>query len=294
MLINCPKCDVAYTIDPTLIPDEGRKLRCTNCGEVFLCDPSDLEYPTKLVPQEQPATFANPQNTTQSDELHEEVIIQESIAIENPDTIIALELGEEPEIQLASSGTTPADMQNIFQRLSEQSQKIQQQEKQLSAFRKCCHSLRRTLGWDSRSTRVIFYLTLLLILLLSLYYSRFEIVRIFPQAKSAYDWAGIESTIPGEGLVFSNISRRQFEVDYVQQMEIKGFIDNQTNHAILVPDIHLEILDKNAEMIQALDAPAPIAKIAPHSREPFNVVVKKPSPLSKYILLTFSGSNTGK
>lgn len=279
MLINCPKCDVSYAIDATVIPEEGRKLRCTNCGEVFLCTPNDLESPTKLIVNE-PA-----EKVLHEGQHLEEAAEEQKETFSEPDQEA---LAEETSIGESDLGNpSPLEIQDIFQRLSEQNERISQQEKEMSALRKCCIGLRKACGWDSRGMRWSVYFLLLAIILLSLYYSRIQIVRVFPQAKAAYDYLGIQSTIPGEGLVFSNISRREFEDDYVRQMEIKGFIDNKTNHIIKIPELHLEIMDKNAEIIQTLGSKIPAETIAPRGREAFSITVKQPSPLSKYILLTF-------
>ena len=49
MLINCPKCQTTYNIDASAVPEGGRKLHCTNCDEIFWCNPEDLEEPTRLL-----------------------------------------------------------------------------------------------------------------------------------------------------------------------------------------------------------------------------------------------------
>ena len=35
MHIYCPKCGVGYEIDEELIEDQAKKLKCSNCGEIF-------------------------------------------------------------------------------------------------------------------------------------------------------------------------------------------------------------------------------------------------------------------
>ena len=53
MLINCPKCQTTYNIDASAVPEGGRKLHCTNCDEIFWCNPEDLEEPTRLLTEEE-------------------------------------------------------------------------------------------------------------------------------------------------------------------------------------------------------------------------------------------------
>lgn len=40
MIINCPKCDSRYAIDASAVGGEGRKVRCTKCGHVWLQKPA--------------------------------------------------------------------------------------------------------------------------------------------------------------------------------------------------------------------------------------------------------------
>ena len=42
MLIRCPKCNVSYDIGAAAIPADGKKVRCSQCGEVWICMPADL------------------------------------------------------------------------------------------------------------------------------------------------------------------------------------------------------------------------------------------------------------
>ncbi|HCU59267.1 MAG TPA: hypothetical protein DIC64_04730 [Alphaproteobacteria bacterium] len=41
MLIKCPKCQVVYELDDSLVPENGLKMRCNSCGEVFKAYPED-------------------------------------------------------------------------------------------------------------------------------------------------------------------------------------------------------------------------------------------------------------
>ena len=38
MRIYCPKCHMGYEVDESLIPEAGRRLRCSNCKEIFRFD----------------------------------------------------------------------------------------------------------------------------------------------------------------------------------------------------------------------------------------------------------------
>ena len=70
-------------------------------------------------------------------------------------------------------------------------------------------------------------------------------------------------------------------------MEIRGFIDNESDRRLEVPKLHLEILDNEGEIIQQKDELLYIREIAPGDRKPFKVIIEKPSVLGKYIYITF-------
>ena len=86
---------------------------------------------------------------------------------------------------------------------------------------------------------------------------------------------------------FQNVSRHEYEEDYVKKMEIKGFIINRTDKKQQIPDIKVEVLDKDGITLQKVNTKTPIAEIWPRERAAFSFIVTQPSPLSKYVYLTF-------
>ena len=42
MIITCPNCKKTFNIDPTLIPDDGRDLKCGSCDHVWLYKIEDV------------------------------------------------------------------------------------------------------------------------------------------------------------------------------------------------------------------------------------------------------------
>ena len=65
------------------------------------------------------------------------------------------------------------------------------------------------------------------------------------------------------------------------------FRSNKTNNNIEIPTVKTEMLDKEARFLHA-SSHKTVAKFAPaNSMAPFTIIISKPSPLTKYILLTF-------
>jgi len=102
-----------------------------------------------------------------------------------------------------------------------------------------------------------------------------------------YASLGIKATIPGYGLEFQNVTRREFEEDYIHKLEIKGFVANTSGHMVDVPAIHIEMLDKDTNVLQSADTHVPVAQLAPDGRISFTAIIVKPSTFTSYVLLTF-------
>ena len=43
MIITCPNCNKKFKIDPTLIPEDGRNLKCGSCDHVWLYKVEDVK-----------------------------------------------------------------------------------------------------------------------------------------------------------------------------------------------------------------------------------------------------------
>lgn len=310
MRIYCPECNSGYEIDAALIPQKGRKLRCSACKNTFLCYPDDLQ-PEVIrtrnwnAEDEQKAQEENKKPAVAQEKTAEEKPAAEAIAakileevqepVEPETTAPAAEMEtpapEKPETTApVESDPVPVasnEMQDIFKRLSEQTQTLHQAEQSLSPRDKIKMFVKSLFSYQHRVARRYFYGTVLLLLSLLMFYYRFEIVRKVPSLNNVYKAVGIKAYVTGEGLEFQNVSRNEYEDDYIRKLEVKGFIANLTDADIDVPVIHVEMLDKNTNLLQTVEEKAPVEKIHSGARIAFSVTVNKPSPLTKYIFLTF-------
>lgn len=271
MLIKCPKCNTGYAVEPAMIPEAGKKVRCSQCGEVWLCTPADL-YEPEAGEEARPA----PDVSSGSD-----APVPDTPAAEQTSETPAASRPEELE---AARGN---EMQEIFARLSEQTEKLFQKEKEAPVHKKIWSRVKFGLGLQRRQNRRVLYAVVALLMLLSAFYLRYEIVRLLPFMEYAYAAVGVDSVIPGEGLEFQNINRNEYEEDYVRKMEIRGFIVNTTRRTVEIPVIHAELLDKNAQLLQTVNQEPPVKRITTGGRVAFQITVTKPSSLTKYIYLTF-------
>ena len=105
MLLYCPQCNTGYEIEPDLIPEKGKKMRCAKCGKIWHCTREDLQAEPaqpNVEPEETPAP--------QPEE-------------ETPKT----EDNTTPESESVEQAPANTEMQDIFSRLSSLTKDLFQQ-----------------------------------------------------------------------------------------------------------------------------------------------------------------------
>ena len=85
----------------------------------------------------------------------------------------------------------------------------------------------------------------------------------------------------------AGLNWKDFEDDYVRQLEIKGFIVNNSGREVAVPVLRVDMLDKDTKSLQVLDQKPSVKTLQPGGRVAVSMIVKKPSPLTKYVYMTF-------
>lgn len=281
MQIYCPKCKTGYTINAEVVPEKGRKLRCSVCEKVFHCLPEDLTEGSKMRMSE--FTEDEKKQLNSQGMLAEESI---SIGLEAKEETLPTKSLEDLEAE--EKNKDALEVQDIFKRLSEETEALFQVENEAKPVKKIISDAKKSLGLLNPRNYKYYILMLLLFLCLFLAYSRYEVVRKYPVMENIYDIFGIQSRVIGEGLEFQNINRREFEEDDIKKFEIKGFIANNTDRTLDIPTIYVELLDADVRSVQTISINSVIPLVTPHSRVALSFIITKPSPLTKYIYLTFT------
>ncbi len=82
MILVCPECSTQYEI-PSLLPDEGAKVRCTSCSHVWMATNDDVFELSELQALEAAKAEAEADNETEADEtVAEEPVLDEFSEIE--------------------------------------------------------------------------------------------------------------------------------------------------------------------------------------------------------------------
>ncbi len=139
-----------------------------------------------------------------------------------------------------------------------------------------------------RNLRSIIIVASLTLFLSVFYFARYPITRAMPFMKHVYKILHIRSVIPGEGLEFKNITRREVEQDYVRKLEIKGFVVNASEIQREIPMILVKLVDDNANVVQETKVFPPVDFVAPGMSTSFEVLVDSPSSSAKYVVTTFT------
>lgn len=265
MKIYCPKCHTCYSIETGLVPPDGKKMRCSRCGEVWLCVHRDMEHHEK-------SQEGAPQNVIANTE----------------DVLIATPATETAEESVAKGVSLSEDEMNvIFSRLKEESTKIDTEKEKLSALKTIFPTIKKLLGWNNYLTIALEVFVVLLILGLSLFAYRYALVRKFPQLEVVYTQLGIPSRVIGEGLEFQNVVRHYDSPEKPRLLTIKGFIYNTTSKELDLPVVLVSIMNSEAQGAVESTHHLEQKTIAAQDKIAFTLQVTVPQQM-KYIMLTFT------
>ena len=270
MHIFCPKCHMGYEVDESLIPEEGRRLRCSNCLEVFKFDRSGMSESVL-------SSVATEENDDVKRGASTEPLLADKLKNEIEKDLQDAVLQEMPEINI----------KEVFERLAEQSEKLFQEEKKLPWHKRLLLQLKTMLGLNRRFNFKFITFVGTTVLLIFMYNYRYEIVRTAPFMNGVYRMLGIRAKIPGEGLEFQNVNWNYRDVNGGRILEIKGFISNPTKKDIDIPVVHVELLDEETILLQSINQKPTVQTLKPDGRLAIGVIIKTPSPTAKYVYLSF-------
>ena len=313
MQVYCPECHTGYELDERLLKNKSKKLKCSNCHFVF-----SIEETLKATEEETQEDAFKSLADTMSKDVDEAVSADR--VLENPsesapeDNTIseeiksneAAESGEESETKTEEnkdaeenneSGETketeendqdgPIDLESIFERLSEHTEHLIEDEKKLPFYQKAWLQIKNVLGFHFKIRWLYIIAFCLLFVIMSLYNNRYDVVRKAPFFNHVYKFFGIKAKIPGEGLEFQNIGWDFMRDDEGSKLEIKGFISNDTDRNVEIPVIHIEILDKETGLLQSHNHELETNYLTANTKIPLDFVIDNPAPTAKYIYMTF-------
>lgn len=274
MQIYCPKCGIGYNVDDEIVREGLRMVRCSNCGEVFKPEQADVQN-SEIDSKE---AFENV-SKAMSEDVENNAISLEEDAEDSADVGDA----ENKEDVVADDIT----LEDIFVRLSEHTESLMEREKKLPFYEKMWLQVKNVLGFHFKIKWSYIFVALFIFVMMSLYNNRYDVVRKVPFMNDVYRMFGIRAKIAGEGLEFQNITWDFVDDEKGVRLEVKGFIYNKTDKVLDVPQLHVEILDKDTQLLQSHNRELKEKEIEAKAKLAINLVLGNPAPTSKYVYLTF-------
>lgn len=274
MQIYCPKCGIGYNVDDEIVREGLRMVRCSNCGEVFKPEQADVQN-SEIDSKE---AFENV-SKAMSEDVENNAISLEEDAEDSADVGDA----ENKEDVVADDIT----LEDIFVRLSEHTESLMEREKKLPFYEKMWLQVKNVLGFHFKIKWSYIFAALFIFVMMSLYNNRYDVVRKVPFMNDVYRMFGIRAKIAGEGLEFQNITWDFVDDEKGVRLEVKGFIYNKTGKVLDVPQLHVEILDKDTQLLQSHNRELKEKEIEAKAKLAINLVLGNPAPTSKYVYLTF-------
>lgn len=251
MIITCPKCGTSFKVHEDVVPEYGRKMRCSNCGEVWL-------------------------------------VKREQEKLEEPVLKAEIEDKIEPTFMKEEAKSPAEDFGDVYSRLTAKSESIENEYVKMSAFKKFMISFKKKTGLDSRFNRLLFYVSIIGVVVLGLLQFRFDIVRHYPVTAQYYNLLGIKVVATGYGLDFKNVSRSEMEINGKNFIVLKGFINNETNKEITIPKLLVQMFDMSGNLIKDFSFDMKESKLEANNQFPFDVLIEKQKAFVKYIIVTFT------
>ncbi len=215
MILTCPQCSSQFKFPADQLGDEGRHVKCSDCGEVWhqLPDPEELSEaaPVEEDVVEEAASEEGEQGADDFEDIPEGV---------KPAPDDDAPEGENAETDEGSGGFSVAGVKAMI----------------LASFP---HSL--------IAAAAIFVVILIVLLALSS-----PMKKIFPSMRAFYGTFGMVGAVPGEGLVFDRLEAKIEAHDGYDTLSLQGKIVNLTAKDTAVPYIEAVIKDEHGEAIDHL------------------------------------------
>lgn len=270
MLIICPDCESSYEVDAADIGAAGRKVRCTECGAVWLA--RQVESSASQEPAETPAP--------------DETIVEEVDAfdeVEAFDEVAAAPPNEEAGFS-DEDFAAPASIENII------SNPALQEAKEASRRGRRKSRGNPMAGLANRRRLVAAALACLAVLVCGVL-GRETVVSAVPDLAGLYAVAGLPVNL--RGLSFEEIATQEKVEDGVPQLAVRGTIRNVTGDSVPVPRLRLAVLNRSGREIFVWTAVPSRSELGPGETLPFFAQIASPPADGREVIVRFVGSRDG-
>lgn len=266
MIITCPECDTSYSVDDNVIPSKGRKVQCASCGNTWVSNPA-------------------PKEASKETSLKDEYAALKSTSA--PESSKAVNLSSDADkvaeaLGLDTNSTSKEDVNYIFSRLStikDDFEEVRSQDVVVTSKR---------FSFSKLLSGLFTVLIILCCIGFFLYYFRYDVVNIYPASEKIYKQLNISTSVVGEGLEFTEVSKSDYKDGHKEYFIINGFISNTTASFISLPDVTVKLIDEHDNVVSSSSYTLSREEVAPYGKVAFSIPREKPNMFIKSIMLTFT------
>lgn len=254
MLISCPQCRAVYNISTDYIPENGKKFKCAECGNIWMVYPN--------------------QDSVMEPEVEDDTPV-DTVVTENTATDIA----PQPETTADITNSIDDDIDVMFSRLSHNTKNLftsGNAVENMTTAEKIRHYI-----FNNFSVYMLYaFLTTVAVILGGklVYDYRYEIVAKVPMMEQLYARFNTESVYRGKDLAIQNVRIREIiNKDNEPELEISGRLYNVGKQTVRLLPVKASIIDADERVEDEVTEILSEHKLEPQFATLFRIVLKSPT-----------------
>lgn len=269
MLISCPKCNAVYNIADDKIPEQGRRFKCIECGNIWTVypqDTADIEPENKIKTQK---ILADEEEAVKND-------VQEMFQRLSRDTD-SLFSGEEKWSESVEKNPLYTKKDAVAQ--DKETEPLAKTKRKMQVF------------FSPFIVNSLLFCIIVVMTILIVYNNRYQIVRFIPQMEDFYDGMHLDSVYAGNNLVFDQLEINQTEQGINHYVEISGRIYNKGSYKVKLLPIKAIMYDSNGKIAGEEIKTIAMNDIKPNTGAMFFIRLENKTADEKKINLSFVPQN---
>lgn len=265
MLISCPKCMAVYDIATDRIPEQGRRFKCIECGNVWTVLPRDVK-------NMEPENKVKAQRILPSGEEVVQKDIQEMFKRLSRDTDALF-----------------TDTEKYTTKITENSAYTKQPQRASDRATNTTEIIKRKLKMFFSPLMLNGMLLLMVVFLTSYigYHHRYEIVRLLPMAENFYDNLKINSIYTGRDIVFDHLNVKPLVRGRNHFIEISGRLLNQGKYKVKLLPVKAIMYNAKGKILAQDVKEIPLPNLMPQTSSIFFFILENKTTEAKVVELSF-------
>lgn len=264
MLISCPNCTAVYDITTDKIPEQGRRFKCIECGNVWTVMPQDIKN-------------IEPENKVKTQRI-----------LPSGEEVVQKDIQEMFKRLSRDTDDLFTDAEKYTTKITENSAYTKQPQRASDRATNDTEILKRKLKVFFSPFMLNGALLLLIIFLTSYigYHNRYEVVRLFPMAENFYDNLKIGSIYTGRDIIFDHLNIKPLVRGRKNFVEVSGRLLNQGKYKVKVPSVKAVMYNAAGKILAQEIKDLPLPNLMPQTSSIFFFVLENSTTEAKVVELS--------